>query len=257
MAARRGARRWALVALGVFAVLLTATGPVWATRVARQISWFEIQRVEISGAFLLAPHEVLEASGVHVGQHLLEELAVWESALRAHPVIADARVSRHLPHTLRVRIREERPVAFVGDSGLTPATGAGQLLPVDPARAPVDLPIMRGNVADSTEAAAMRRMLAEVGRLTGIDPVLMAGVSEIQTAAPIPDALILRHSSAHLIVPLGVDPQRVAQLRATLHDVERRQAGPAGDGHTAELPVLDARFGDQIVVRPSSPGKRS
>src|SRR5690606_25338782 len=120
------------------------SAPFWGPAALRRVGWFEVRRVEVSGTRLLAPHLVLAASGIRSGQSVWDDPQAWEEALRAHPAIADARVVRRLPQTLRVRVEEKRPVAFVEAGSLRPATASGEILPVDPARTPVDLPIVRG-----------------------------------------------------------------------------------------------------------------
>ncbi|MEX0912480.1 MAG: FtsQ-type POTRA domain-containing protein, partial [Gemmatimonadota bacterium] len=85
-------RRIAVLAtLGTIA-LLAAARPRWGSYLGRHLSWLTVERVEISGTRLLAPHEVLAASGIQPGQHLLDDRENWEAALEAHPVIAAATV---------------------------------------------------------------------------------------------------------------------------------------------------------------------
>ena len=225
-----------------------ATFHGWGPPLLREVPWFDASRIEVVGARLLAPHEVVSASGVRIGASVWTDPAAWEAALRRHPVVAEARVERRIPGTLRIRVVERRPVALVAAGTLRPATAAGELLPVDPARVPLDLPLA-GTAPDTASRVrdpAMRRLLAEAARLAEADPVLMARVSELAAGPDGSTRLLLAHPRAEVLLPAGAAEPGLAELRATLDDVERR-VGPAGRAR------VDARFRDQVVVRLSDP----
>lgn len=238
-------RRRALRIAAAGLVLATAaSAPLWGPPALRRVPLFDADRVEVSGTRMLAPHEVVAASGIRIGASVWTDPAAWEAALRDHPVIASAEVERRLPATLRIRITEKRPAAFVQAGTLRPATAEGELLPVDPARVPVDLPLA-GTAPDTAHRVRDQQALAllrEAGRLADADPMLMARVSELRAG---PDGALrvrLAHPAADVLLPAGAEEPRLTQLRATLDDVARRI--PAGG-----RAVVDARFADQVVVR--------
>lgn len=241
-------RRW----LGVLAVgggaLLASSSPLWGTYFGRQLAWLAVERVEVSGAELLAPHEVLRASGIREGDNLLDEREVWEAALEAHPVIRSATVERRPPNTLRIRILEKQPVALVAGEALLPATGDGELLTLDPATVDLDLPIVHGTFADSGSAEHLHRLLAEVERLTVVDAALMATVTQLSPAGEDGELIHLTAGGVEVVLPFGATAERTAQLRAVIADLEAR----AGEEGNRTRPRVDLRFGDQVVVRPSS-----
>ena len=237
---RRALRLLALVALLAGA----ASFRWWAQPVLGRVAWFDADRIEVVGARLLAPHEVVVASGIEIGASVWNDPAAWEAALRRHPVVAEAEVTRRLPATLRIRIVEKRPAGFVGGGTLRPATAAGEILPVDPARVVVDLPLVAGSAPDSAARVSDRATLAllrEAGRLAELDPALLARVSELRSA-PGGLRLLLASPRAEVLLPTGAGEPRLTQLRAPLDDVARR----AGDAGTV---LLDARYADQVVVR--------
>ena len=234
-----------LVALGAAAL----ASPLWGPRLLRRVAWFQVQRVEISGTRLLAPHQVLAASGIRRGQNIWDDATVWERALRANPAIAEARVSRKLPATLRIRVEEKRPVAYVEETTLQPVTASGERLPLDPTHAPVDLPILRGPW-DRLPAALRAELLGETARLSHLDPALLADVSEIRAADSTAHTLLLTHRLADIVLPVGAGSERLAELHAVLTDLESRL--PAADSGAVPARV-DLRYGEQVVVRlPSS-----
>lgn len=227
--------RWLLPPVAVVALVLAA--PLGL----RHVDAFLVQRVEISGARLLPPHEVLAATGAHAQSNIWEDLSTWERRLGGHPVIREAVVERRLPGTLRVRIQELAPVALAADGALEVLTEAGDALPVDPSRAPVDLPLLRGHPGEAPARAA----LAEFGRLRGLAPALTSRVSEFEAAAG-GLRLLAAEPYAEILLPAGADPQRLRQLEAVLADLHRRQ----DRSRSSRAPHrVDLRFAEQVVVR--------
>jgi len=227
-----------------------ASSPFWGPRAGRRIAWFAAERVEVTGARLLAPHEVLRASGVSVGTNVWIDPAPYVAALRRDPAVADAEITRVLPRTLRIRVTEKAPAALVQAGTLRPATADGEVLAVDPARVGVDLPLFtgrvrldrRGRVADAETRAA----LAEAGRLGALEPGLMAAVSEVRPLGGDGLRLVLSSPAADVLVRDGIGPDAVARLRAALDDVARRAAADTLPQPRLEI---DARYDDQVVVR--------
>lgn len=249
MRARRVLGRALLLAL----LGAAASSPYWGPRAGRRIDWFAAERVEVTGARLLAPHEVLRASGVVVGLNVWTDPAPYVAALRRNPAVADARITRVLPRTLRIRVTEKSPAALVQAGTLRPATAEGEVLAVDPSRSALDLPLFttrvrvdgRGRITDADARAA----LAEAGRLGALEPALMARVSEVRPLGRDGLRLILSAPAADVLVRDGISADAVVRLRAALDDVLRRAAA---DTTQHGRPVLDARFDDQVVVRHQS-----
>jgi cell division protein FtsQ len=234
-------------------LLVVLSAPVWGPRALRHLSWFDVERVEISGTRLLAPHEVLAASGVRRGQSVWDDAGEWEAALRSHPVVSDAQVSRKLLRTLRIRVEEQRPVALVEMGTLRPVTASGAILPIDPARAPVDLPLIRVPATSprldvSTDTATLA-LLAETARLGQLDPGLVGRISEVRQGKAGELLLTLSHPAAELVLPPGAESVRLRHLRAVLEDIERRGDTSGMDAGGASAPRVDLRFVDQVVVR--------
>jgi len=239
---RRRTRRAAAAA--VLAVACAA--PLWGPPLLRHAPGFAARRVEVTGTRLLAPHEVLAASGVRMGDNVWTDPGAWEAALLRHPVLAEAEVTRHLPGTLRIRVAEKRPAALVQAGTLRPVTAGGELLPVHPSRVPMDLPLLRAEVrAGALPAGPARAALAETGRLGELDPALMARVSEVRPGAGGTLRLVLSAPAADVVLAPGADEARLVRLRAALADLERRL--PADSTRRARARV-DARWEDQIVV---------
>jgi cell division protein FtsQ len=233
---------------------LAAAWPWWGPPAGRRIAWFAADRVEVAGARLLPPAEVLQASGVRVGTNVWADPAPFVLALRRHPAVASAEVVRVWPRSLRIRIVEKTPAALVQSGVLRPATADGEVLQVDAARAGVDLPLFTARVRVDghhriTDADA-RATLAETARLSELEPALMARVSEVRPLSRTETRLVLSRPAADVLVRDGIGPAALVRLRAALDDVAARAAADTTP-QTART-VVDARFDDQIVVRGKS-----
>jgi hypothetical protein len=140
--------RWALGAAGLLA--LTAVSPL----LLRQIPFFAIRRVEIIGARYMAGEQLVAALKLTPDQNLFDPLGAAEERVVAVPGVERAWLSRRLPGTLRLTVVEREPVGLVStDTGMVPLDCDGQLLPYDPARSGLALPILQR--ADSILARAL------------------------------------------------------------------------------------------------------
>ena len=107
-------RRWGLLVLAAAAVI----GIVWGFAAILRAPVFTIENVEVVGGSHLQRAQILEAAAIPADATLLR---VPSSAivrrLKSNAWVADARVSRDFPSTLRIEITERRPVAVVDAGG--------------------------------------------------------------------------------------------------------------------------------------------
>ena len=250
---REAARNWLLVILATAAAAaLAAVAP----RGLRHLNAFHVQTVEVTGTRYLGAEEVLAASGIVPTSTLFDDFERWRTILRRHPMILDVAVSRRLPATIVLHITETVPLAFARLETLRPVDARGRLLTADPARLPLDLPVLGGRprvhgderLADEPSLRALRALAA----LAAHEPELFALASEV---APLDDGvrvLLTEPAGAEILLPFAPDAERLHHLRLTLADVAM-----ARDSQPAELPRLrriDARFREQIVVSLKSGG---
>ncbi len=74
----------------------------------------KVSQVDVGGVERLSSDEVLEASGITTGDHMLSiNVRTVENTLELQPWIADATVDRDFPNRLRIHISEREPVAIV------------------------------------------------------------------------------------------------------------------------------------------------
>jgi len=118
MAARRPSGRTVSATLRpLFAVLLALAlvgGAVGLYVAARQTSLFAVQSIQVTGGSPEVTAEVRAALAPYEGRSLVRfDARDARRRLAAVSDIADARFDRDFPHTLKVRVRLERPVAVL------------------------------------------------------------------------------------------------------------------------------------------------
>jgi cell division protein FtsQ len=221
------------------AVLLVVASPWWGPMLLRRLDFFRVRRVEIDGARYVSPDEIVSRLRIDTTQSLFDNVGPLEERVRLHPSVRDVRIERKLPGTLVVRITENPPVAFVQSaSGLVAVDASGRSLPVDPATADVDLPVL------AVRDTLMLRVLGEVRERM---PALFARIGEVRRFP--------RGTSFYLLFRLTESPTNLA------HDV-LASGDVTADRLSDIIPVeqdltrrnlraveLDLRFRDQVIAR--------
>ena len=133
---RRGRKKIRAMLL-YLAVILVLTLIAWGYRwiedqLQHSLATFELANIEIRGNDLLSRQDVLVLCGLESAEQKLLTVkpAAVVKKLKASPYIKAAGVVRSLPATLRIRIVERQPVAFVYGRGLNLIDAEGVLMPV-------------------------------------------------------------------------------------------------------------------------------
>ena len=110
----------------VLVALVLVGAAVGAYVAARQTSLFALHRIQVSGAPPPVAARIRASLDPYVGRSLVRfDAAAARRRLATVSEIADARFDRDFPHTLKVRVRLERPVAVLrkgADAWLVSAT---------------------------------------------------------------------------------------------------------------------------------------
>ncbi len=108
---RRLAAAVRLVALAL-AIMALSTMLVYAYQVVTGSQYLALRKIQVSGNRHLSREEIIRAAGLKTGANLLSvNLVLIRKQLLANPWIAAAQVSRLVPDTLRITVREHRPLA--------------------------------------------------------------------------------------------------------------------------------------------------
>lgn len=206
------------------------SGAWWGPRVLATLDYFHARRVVFEGVRYARPTELLTLLRVDTLQSVWQPLEVLAKRVGDHPMIERAVVERRLPGTLVIRVVEREPVAYVPRQGqLQPADAAGILLPIDPARFPLDVPI-----AASADCALLRLL----GGLRRDAPALYARVSHSERAGT--DEMRFRMGTTTVRTTPDVTVARFKDILPVEADLARN--------HLRAV-ELDLRFRDQVIAR--------
>jgi len=240
---RLGRPGWKI--LGALLLIGVIMAAAWGARAAaRQMAFFRVRAVEIRGVRYIQPNEVVSRLRIDTVASLWDDLEPYRQRVMRHPQVSDVRITRRMPGTLVVTIRENLPVALVQTTaGLLPYDSLGKQLPINPARMNLDLPIVATTDPVLLKfvgaiRAAEPRMFARIEevRRTGRDEILLtlsSGARVAGVAAPQSRTLRVR-------VPVGLSVERLADIFPVETDLARRQV---------QVGELDLRYRDQVIAR--------
>jgi hypothetical protein len=210
---------------------LVVSSPLWGPVALRPFDFFAVRRVELVGVRFLSPEAVTGALGLRREASVWDRLGPLADRVGGIAGVARAEVSRRLPGTLRVTVREVEPVALAaGDDGMVPVGVDGRPLPYDPARVAVDVPVI-----ERPETA----LVAALAAVRAADPTLFAEVAAARRERGGSVELDLEGRGR---VRLGtpVDAAVVRAVAAVERDLDAR---------SQPWRELDGRFAGWVVVR--------
>ncbi len=216
----------------------------WAPGILREFDAFRVTDVRVEGTRFMERSEAIRAAGIGTDASVWDDTGAWERKLARNVLVESARVRRQLPGTLVIEVRERKPIAFLAMPTLEPVDRWGHVLPIDPARHRLDLPVLRLNGdperPDAAFSLQLRRMLAELVALNEIDSELVLRMSEL--AVDERGDLVVRLYSPDVDIRYRA-PIRAARLAEGLHSLS--------DALTRmdRVSMVDLRFDGQVVVR--------
>ena len=228
--APRPSKRWRFLGFALLLVLLAPAS--WlARKAASRMEFFQLQSISVEGTRYLAPESVIAQLGVDTTRSVWDDTDPLAERIRLMPQVAEVDISRRLPGTLVITLRENLPVALApSPRGLEPVDSAGIVLPIDPATEDIDLPI--ANQRDKSILALLTSVRAE-------NPMLYRRISEVSRDGK--DAIVLRlNPPLRVRASMGVSVARLADIFPVESDLIRRRANVA---------ELDLRYRDQVIAR--------
>jgi cell division protein FtsQ len=248
---RRGFSGRALVVLQVAAVGLLGVASAWtAWQRVFASDRLRVGRLEVRGSHFLSEGEVRELVGPAVGESILAlDIEALKARLRSSPWVADAIVTRALPDTLRVQIKERVPLALAELDQLYLMDQDGGLIDIyGPRTGAFDLPIVRGlvGVEEASRRDRARRagaLLADLGELGG-------EISEV-FVEPSGDLRVVLRGQGEVLL-FGEPPYRSRLL--TFLSLRRELAEKAPGAEHFDLRFRGRIFAKQPLTTPSEPG---
>lgn len=222
--------RRATVLAGIGAALVVT---LLGFAVLRRLEFFRVRQIELVGLRYHAPQTVVAGMGLRDGQSVFDPVGDVEARVAAIRGVVGVEVERRLPGTLRVRVAEQVPVAFVsGPEGMVALDAHAHPLPYDAMASGIDLPVV--SRPDSVVTGVL-------GTVSVTAPLVFR---EIDTAERHPDGGVVMRSGPRRIV-LRAAPS-VEDIAAV--DAVRRHLLEGG-GAFAEL---DGRYEGMVIVRGSN-----
>jgi cell division septal protein FtsQ len=223
-------------ALGAFEISRLVLAPY-----AAHHPYFAVREIIVNADSGFAEQEVQTWSGLTLGISLWEvDPPRVEARLRAHSWIQNAEVKREFPQRVYVTLKGRRAVAIVLGEPLTYLDETGVCFlrrdnAVDP-----HLPYVTGLANLPLETPAARTALTGVLHLLSLTRLWQEPLSEIHWDQRQGYTLFLARRRVSIRLGWETEPEKIAQLGMVL------QTWPV-DGPAA---LFDARFTDQVVVRP-------
>jgi cell division septal protein FtsQ len=213
-----------------------------------------VTRITVQGNQRMSRGEVLGLlDGLSGASIVLTDLERWRQKLLASPWVADAAIRRMFPGTLAVTITERHPIGIGRIKGtlfLIDRTGA-VIDEFGPNYADLDLPIIDGlgvkagddESADEARAALAGRLMSELASRPG----MAARVSQIDVTDRHNAIVLLKGDTALLRLGEEQFSERVQAYLDLMPALRERMAG---------VDYVDLRFGERVVVRPLSEGRK-
>jgi len=222
--------RWRRLALIGGGLALVGTAPWWGPRLLGEMAFFRLRRVQVVGARYVRADSIVALLEVDTTRSIWDGTDDLVARVRKHPQVSDAEIERRLPGTLVVTVTERVPVAFVPTArGLEPLDAGGRVLPIDPSRVNMDLPVLARR--DTT-------VLRLLGELRERAPQLYERVSAARRAAR--GEITLELGAVNVRMMDDVTVERLGDILPVEADLARRQARAV---------ELDLRYRDQVIAR--------
>jgi cell division protein FtsQ len=216
-----------VAAVGLVAALSV---PWWGRRVLRDLAYFRVRAVAVTGTHYLSPRTIVARLHVDTTASVWDDARQMRARVAALPGVQSVEIGRSLPGTLVVRVTEAVPVALAPTpGGLEAVDAAGHLLPLDPTRADVDLPVV------ARPDPELLRLLAGV---RAVAPALYARISAVRRDGA--EDLVVTFPDGVVRARADATPERLADAGPVRADLARR-----GLAYTE----LDLRFRGQVVAR--------
>lgn len=223
------------------AAALGATAPAWSPPLLSRLPLFDVREVGVVGTRYVQPDEVVRRAGVAADASVWDDPAGWEAAVEGHPLVRGATVERVGLSRLEIQVREVEPVALVPGDGLVPVDAEGRTMPLDPAEADLDLPLLPGAAVEDGRLADGRDRLEVLVALRRAEPGFVRRVSTITAGEHGSLRVRLTEGQACDVVLLPA-ARPVAAFRRVERALGRHEGGDA-------VRAADARFEGQVVLR--------
>jgi len=219
--------------VAVVAIIVWTAAPL----LLRRLAFFRVRQVELVGIRYLDAEAVLEALRLAPRASVFDDTNLLADRIRGLGGVADARVARRPPGSLKVIVREIAPVALVvtARGALVVVDADGKPLPFDPAGPSpgLDLPVVQ---------AADSGVVGVLARIQAFDPMMFETIDaarRVGVGATRGDVL-LELGAHRVLLARDAGPEVIQAVTLVARDLAAK-ARPYAE--------LDGRYAGQVVVR--------
>ncbi|RMF67720.1 MAG: FtsQ-type POTRA domain-containing protein [Calditrichaeota bacterium] len=230
-------------------VLVLTTTLYFLLRIATWLNareLFVLKDIRVEGNRVVATDDILAKLTVESSQNLLDlDLRRLAERVKAHPLIEDAHITRRLPSTLLVSVREKKPVALIEADGLAPIDEHGSLLPEYQGTQQLDYPVITDiDYKDPRQKPALDTVLAFLNRIRRDQFTLYSEISEVSYSPNAGIYFYLNSGAIPVVVGNGNFSEKGAHLMAVIQLLQAEQK-------FSGIEYFDLRFDNQVVVKES------
>lgn len=130
---------------GVLGLMALSLSFIFMHDVVTQCDFFRAKKITVTGLHRLSEKQVLQQARIEANANILSvNLDLTRKRLLRHPWIAEARVTRELPDTISITIREQEPLAVLDLGGKFIINTDGEVFKAWEQKDSNDLPLVTG-----------------------------------------------------------------------------------------------------------------
>ncbi len=223
---------------------------IGAVSYSAAIDLFALERFVVSGTALVDEEEVVALTGVEPGASMFSlPLDSLQQRVEGNPFIQVATASRQFPRTLRIRVQEREPLAYLNAGTLYCIDPTGYVMPLPAAGLHLGIPILSGMTAtDSLRAGApayhaqIESMVEILTDIRSTYPGLYPQISELVHTEDDDYVLFTAEGATRILLGRQEFTRKIRLLEAFWATV-----GP--ERSWADYEYIDLRYRKQVIVQ--------
>jgi len=222
---------------------------IGAYNYADNIHLFALKRVVVDGTSLISNRSIVAEAQLKFGASLLTlPMDSIQARILAHPYVAAVQISRQLPRTLFIQVKERIPIAYVHHGNFACVDGQGVILPLPRAGMTLSLPVLSGFAARDSlsinQHSSNRQLTDMVEILNTIQHVYPALYSQVSELVSTKQGYVIYSAHSPTRIYLGN-----SDLSNKVHILESFWTTIGNRREWDDYEYIDLRYNKQVIVR--------
>lgn len=234
--------------LKIFLLLLVLIAVTFMAN--RWRSELKVESVHIKGKRIVTQEEIFRLANISPSTSLVEiSLVEVGNRILKNPFIQEVSVTRDLPSTIQIEVRERKPIALINGEKLLCVDQEGYLLPYFRSKEIFDLPVITGLSENTSMQIGTKLQFSEVQSAIEIlmtalanDPKLYHLISEINVRHGNDIVLYTAEHGVPVIFGKGDAMRKLLYLQSFWKNVVTHRG-------SRQLHYIDLRFNGEVVVK--------